>query len=68
MGLVGYIGFAILLVLIGFVFWEAISLRRQVFADIATLEKTVRRHERQWSELKVEELQSIIEQGVTTRK
>ena len=62
MGVVGYIGFAILLVLIGFVFWEAIGLRRQVFADIATLEKNVRRHERQWSELKVEELQSIIEQ------
>ncbi len=39
MGVVGYIGFAILFVLIGLVFWEAISLRRQVFADVAALEK-----------------------------
>lgn len=62
MGIVGYTGFAILFVMIGLVFWEAISLRRQAFADISILEQKVRAHDRQWEALQVDELHSIIEQ------
>ena len=62
MGILGYTGFAVLFVMIGLVFWEAISLRRQAFADISTLEQKVRAHDRQWEALKVDELHSIIEQ------
>jgi hypothetical protein len=62
MGIVGYTGFAVLFVMIGLVFWEAISLRRQAFADISTLEQKVRAQDRQWEVLKTEELHSIIQQ------
>lgn len=62
MGIINYTGFAVLFVLIGLVFWETISLRRQAFADISTLEQKVRGIDRKWDDLKVDELRSIIEQ------
>lgn len=62
MSIVGYIGFAVLFLLVGIVFWEIASLRRETFGRISQLEQTLRKHDRQWQKLKPDELHTIIEQ------